>query len=654
MTEAVQDDGELLPSTSQFFTSADFFFEDDFMMPNAPNRTAQGHRHETGTCPVAWQPASGAGPLRPHPPQAQRFSQPLGSCQVGPDSHLLPVRPRGGGSFRQGADQISRDPAELPPIPPSSSQPFNSRNQELAECAQDQGDPPYLYRADAIPNYNTPRGDKSMCSKAVDVGSVDVVDATSLQSQLERERARRLAAEENLQAQKVRHEEAEEQLQDQLNQLVHKLKQQETQVDMMQKQLDNRMQANKAQESIMAIHQREVDELKQQVDHWKDRCQEVEKELETGQRRLTLFHEDQKQCESDLVAARREQSFLTEQLMKSRAEANELREQLRVMVVEEEHRQQVWLHQMEGARQSTTNQVALLRDQLQEDEKARQQLASDLATLRQENQRLRGELLEGRTLWAGGLRGPQGPSESALVYSSHFQSGDLVRDGGLRGWYGTAPTRAGPMPYNPALLQVATSSPALSPLWPIHADQPVRGMACQEHQAGGFVPGSTPRAAEASAPGPHVRASNIPRGGIQLDKDILDGLPELGSLSCSAHPVGIRSSSPAPPHPSTPCMTSQPPTRPQVNAGAPDDRASPFATDYTTQDFLQKTKKLEDQLLALNQQKAELESEFSKMPLHGGRSLKERQRRTYVEGQLDTLNKEISTVRLQLKKIYGK
>ncbi len=63
------------------------------------------------------------------------------------------------------------------------------------------------------------------------------------------------------------------------------------------------------------------------------------------------------------------------------------------------------------------------------------------------------------------------------------------------------------------------------------------------------------------------------------------------------------------------------------------------------------TKQLEDSLLVLSRERDELESEFAKMPLHGGRTLRERQRKVEVETRLEERRKEISNTRLQLKRL---
>lgn len=67
-----------------------------------------------------------------------------------------------------------------------------------------------------------------------------------------------------------------------------------------------------------------------------------------------------------------------------------------------------------------------------------------------------------------------------------------------------------------------------------------------------------------------------------------------------------------------------------------------------------RTKALEGQLMAHCREKDSLEAEYAKMPQHGGRTLRERQRKSEVEGRMEELAKAISATRLQLKKLLGK
>lgn len=72
------------------------------------------------------------------------------------------------------------------------------------------------------------------------------------------------------------------------------------------------------------------------------------------------------------------------------------------------------------------------------------------------------------------------------------------------------------------------------------------------------------------------------------------------------------------------------------------------------QEMMAQSKHLEDGLMALCSEKGQLEAEFSRMPLHAGRTIKERTRKAVVEQRLEILNKDISAVRLHLKKLHGK
>jgi hypothetical protein len=66
------------------------------------------------------------------------------------------------------------------------------------------------------------------------------------------------------------------------------------------------------------------------------------------------------------------------------------------------------------------------------------------------------------------------------------------------------------------------------------------------------------------------------------------------------------------------------------------------------------TKSSEDDLLRACQERDELESELSRMPLGGGRTLRQRQRKEYVEARLEELRRHISSTRMHLKRLLGK
>jgi septal ring factor EnvC (AmiA/AmiB activator) len=68
--------------------------------------------------------------------------------------------------------------------------------------------------------------------------------------------------------------------------------------------------------------------------------------------------------------------------------------------------------------------------------------------------------------------------------------------------------------------------------------------------------------------------------------------------------------------------------------------------------MLQQTQALEDRLLKLNAERNELEAESARMPTHTtGRTQQERRRRAEVEGRLEEINKECSSIRLQLRRL---
>lgn len=67
-----------------------------------------------------------------------------------------------------------------------------------------------------------------------------------------------------------------------------------------------------------------------------------------------------------------------------------------------------------------------------------------------------------------------------------------------------------------------------------------------------------------------------------------------------------------------------------------------------------RTRGVEAELLRACQERDELECELSRMPLGGGRTLKQRQRKEYVEARLSELRGQISAARMTLKRLMGK
>uniref|UniRef100_A0A061QQA8 Enkurin domain-containing protein n=2 Tax=Tetraselmis sp. GSL018 TaxID=582737 RepID=A0A061QQA8_9CHLO len=76
---------------------------------------------------------------------------------------------------------------------------------------------------------------------------------------------------------------------------------------------------------------------------------------------------------------------------------------------------------------------------------------------------------------------------------------------------------------------------------------------------------------------------------------------------------------------------------------------------YGTQDTLQRdtsaTQQLEDCLLRLHEEKNQLDAEYARMPLNGGKTIAQRRRKSEIESRLDELQREISTCKLNLKKL---
>jgi hypothetical protein len=67
-----------------------------------------------------------------------------------------------------------------------------------------------------------------------------------------------------------------------------------------------------------------------------------------------------------------------------------------------------------------------------------------------------------------------------------------------------------------------------------------------------------------------------------------------------------------------------------------------------------RTKAVEDDLLRACQERDELESELARMPLGGGKTLRQRERKEYVEERLGRLRAQISSQRMQIKRLVGK
>ena len=64
-----------------------------------------------------------------------------------------------------------------------------------------------------------------------------------------------------------------------------------------------------------------------------------------------------------------------------------------------------------------------------------------------------------------------------------------------------------------------------------------------------------------------------------------------------------------------------------------------------------RAKDLELQLLEMNTEKDKMQAEYDKMPTHGGRTISQRKRKMELEQGLAVVEKDISAVRLELKKL---
>ena len=72
------------------------------------------------------------------------------------------------------------------------------------------------------------------------------------------------------------------------------------------------------------------------------------------------------------------------------------------------------------------------------------------------------------------------------------------------------------------------------------------------------------------------------------------------------------------------------------------------------QEMLARSKHLEDGLITLCGEKSLLECELNKMHAGSGRSIQERRRKAEVQQRLELVGKEISGLRIGLKKLTGK
>jgi len=126
----------------------------------------------------------------------------------------------------------------------------------------------------------------------------------------------------------------------------------------------------------------------------------------------------------------------------------------------------------------------------------------------------------------------------------------------------------------------------------------------------------------------------------------------LANLESRPNNVSLRSSYPPPP----PTSSTSPARTNGGRGGGGGGNGNtsdftPFGTEMSVKEQLARTKVLEDLLVSRCSEKNLLEAELSKLPSHSGRSVREKQRKAQVEGRLEELAKEISSLRTQIKKI---
>ncbi|KFM23241.1 hypothetical protein F751_3432 [Auxenochlorella protothecoides] len=90
---------------------------------------------------------------------------------------------------------------------------------------------------------------------------------------------------------------------------------------------------------------------------------------------------------------------------------------------------------------------------------------------------------------------------------------------------------------------------------------------------------------------------------------------------------------------------------PTPRSAAPSDAGSPFGSDFTLRELLQRTAALEARLLEAGTEKNGLQAELARLPVSSaGRTIRERRRREEIEARLDDLEREMSGLRLELKR----
>lgn len=129
-------------------------------------------------------------------------------------------------------------------------------------------------------------------------------------------------------------------------------------------------------------------------------------------------------------------------------------------------------------------------------------------------------------------------------------------------------------------------------------------------------------------------------------------MADANALSAAAATVAPAVTSSGNPVRLAPVMISEQQQSLQAAAGGP--MLTPFGTEMTVAEIMARTKELEDMLLAYCQEKDDLNKEYSRMPLGAGKTLKDRNRKQFVEQRLEALDASISKTRMQLKKILGR
>lgn len=79
--------------------------------------------------------------------------------------------------------------------------------------------------------------------------------------------------------------------------------------------------------------------------------------------------------------------------------------------------------------------------------------------------------------------------------------------------------------------------------------------------------------------------------------------------------------------------------------------STPFATDMSLKEQIALTGRLDKELVSLNMHRAQLESEYQKLLQHRVRTQQALQRKVEIETEIDSITRQISKIKAQLKEL---